>query len=92
MSSGKEVFLGPMLLHSVVSVFPGLLHEETLSMKKLFKKWWKGEKGVTAIEYGLLAALIALALVAGATLTGTGLNTIFTNIGNFLTGAPVPGA
>ncbi|MGP0010823.1 MAG: Flp family type IVb pilin [Methylocella sp.] len=35
------------------------------------------ESGVTAIEYGLIAALIALAIIAGVTLTGTHLAAIF---------------
>jgi pilus assembly protein Flp/PilA len=35
------------------------------------------ESGVTAIEYGLVAALIALGIIAGVTLTGTQLAAIF---------------
>ncbi len=38
------------------------------------------EAGVTAIEYGLLAALIALAVIAAVTLVGTNLNNVFTRI------------
>lgn len=55
-------------------------------MVKFIKKFWQEEEGVTAIEYGLLAALIALALVVGAGLLGTSLNDMFTAIGGFLTG------
>ena len=36
------------------------------------------EAGVTAIEYGLLAALIAVAIIVGASATGTSLNDVFT--------------
>ncbi|MEY3900280.1 MAG: Flp family type IVb pilin [Betaproteobacteria bacterium] len=56
-------------------------------MKKLVqasKKFWKDESGVTAIEYGLIAALIALGIIAGATALGGKLSTLFTNIGNTL--------
>jgi pilus assembly protein Flp/PilA len=42
------------------------------------------ERGVTAIEYGLIAALIAVAIVTAVTLVGTQLNTVFTNIKNAL--------
>ena len=35
---------------------------------------------MTAIEYGLLASLIALAIIVGATLLGTNLNALFTYI------------
>ena len=56
-------------------------------MKKLVqasKKFWRDESGVTAIEYGLIAALIALGIIAGATALGGKLSTLFTNIGNTL--------
>jgi pilus assembly protein Flp/PilA len=37
-------------------------------------------RGVTAIEYGMIAALVALVVVVGATALGTSLNTEFTNV------------
>ncbi len=37
-------------------------------------------EGISAIEYGLMAVLIALAFTVGAGLLGTALNTLFTNI------------
>ncbi len=58
---------------------------------KLFKKhvmdFLKDEHGANAIEYGLLAALIAVAIILGATAVGTNLNTMFTNIGTKLSTA-----
>lgn len=44
------------------------------------KQFVADENGVTAIEYGLLAALVGTAIVAGAGLLGTGLNQIFSDI------------
>ena len=38
------------------------------------------ESGATAIEYGLIASLIAVAIVVGATAVGTNLNNAFTKI------------
>ncbi len=38
------------------------------------------ESGVTAIEYGLLASLVALAIIVGAGLLGTNLNDLFNYI------------
>jgi pilus assembly protein Flp/PilA len=39
------------------------------------------EKGVTAIEYGLIASLVAIAIIVGITLVGTNLNGLFNYIG-----------
>lgn len=39
------------------------------------------ERGVTAIEYGLIASLVALAIIVGITLLGVNLNALFTYIG-----------
>ena len=58
-------------------------------MKKILR-FLKSEEGVTAIEYGLIAALIAVAIIVGATATGGGLNTLFTNVGNKVSGVVVP--
>jgi len=44
------------------------------------KRFLKEEEGVTAIEYGLLAALIALVIIASVALVGTNLNTAFNNV------------
>jgi pilus assembly protein Flp/PilA len=41
----------------------------------------KNENGATAIEYGLIAALIAVAAVAAMTTVGTNLTLLFTTIG-----------
>jgi len=46
----------------------------------------RDEEGVTAIEYGLLAALIAVAIIAGAKLVGTNLNSLFNKIATCLSG------
>jgi len=53
-------------------------------MVKFVKTFWQDEEGVTAIEYGLIAALIAVMIIAGAALVGTNLNALFTRIGNCL--------
>jgi pilus assembly protein Flp/PilA len=51
-------------------------------MTKIFARLMKDESGATAIEYGLIAALISVALISGATALGKGLNAQF----NFLNG------
>ncbi len=56
-------------------------------MNKLLK-FFKDEEGVTAIEYGLIAALIAVAIITAVTSVGTELKATFTNIATKLT--PVP--
>jgi len=44
----------------------------------------RAEEGVTAIEYGLIAALIAVAIIAATTLVGTKLTSTFTTVSNKL--------
>ncbi|MGF6176090.1 Flp family type IVb pilin [Ensifer sp. 4252] len=46
-------------------------------MKKIFARLMKDESGATAIEYGLIAALISVALIGGATALGTQLEALF---------------
>lgn len=45
----------------------------------------RDDRGVTAVEYGLIAALIAVAIAAAVGLVGGQLNTIFTNVRTALT-------
>jgi pilus assembly protein Flp/PilA len=46
----------------------------------LARRFWADESGATAIEYGLIAAGIALAIIAVLNGLGTKLNTKFTSI------------
>ena len=46
-------------------------------MSKLVARFVKDESGATAIEYGLIAALIAVAIIAGAGALGTAINEKF---------------
>ncbi len=55
-------------------------------MTKFFNRFAKDESGATAIEYGLIAALIAVVLVTVMTTLGENLTTAFDNIGTTLTG------
>ncbi|MCK3779987.1 MULTISPECIES: Flp family type IVb pilin [Ensifer] len=50
-------------------------------MKKIFARLMKDESGATAIEYGLIAALISVALIAGATTLGNQLDLLFNGLG-----------
>ena len=51
------------------------------------KKFIRDEDGVTAIEYGLIAALIAVVIIVGVTAVGTSLNAKFGNIATAVTDA-----
>ena len=53
-------------------------------MRTFLSHFAQNDSGVTALEYGLIAALISLALVAGATVAGGAMNTIFNFIGGKL--------
>ena len=53
-------------------------------MSKLFARFLKDESGATAIEYGLIAAGISLAIIAVVNGIGTNLNNKFTSINTSL--------
>ena len=46
----------------------------------------KDRKGITALEYGLAAALVALVIIGGARTFGTNVSTLFTGIGTTVSG------
>jgi pilus assembly protein Flp/PilA len=49
-----------------------------------FKLFTKDESGATAIEYGLIAGLISVVIIAAVTSVGTNLKGVFTNIASNL--------
>lgn len=53
----------------------------------LLRRFLRREDGATAIEYALIAALMAAIVIGGVTLLGTGITTAFTNIQNTLSTA-----
>jgi pilus assembly protein Flp/PilA len=61
-----------------------------LNMKTFWlstKQFLRDEEGVTAIEYGLIAALIAVVIIAAVKFVGTQLEQTFSHIGTELQGA-----
>ncbi len=63
---------------------------ELVNMKTQIQNFINDESGATAIEYGLLAALVALGIAAGATALGTQLGALFTRISTRLAAAVFP--
>lgn len=57
------------------------------TMMQHMQRFMRDEEGAVAIEYGLLAVLIALGIAVGAGLLGTGLNDLFTDIAACFGGA-----
>ncbi|WP_036987324.1 Flp family type IVb pilin [Zestomonas thermotolerans] len=60
-----------------------MLEKITSAYCKL-RTFLKCEEGASAIEYGIIAGLIAVAIIAGAGLIGDNLETVFDNIANGL--------
>ena len=56
-------------------------------MQFLLSRFAKDQSGVTAIEYGLIAALISVVIIGAAGLVGTSLAAVFTNISTQLAAA-----
>ena len=49
-------------------------------MNNLFARFVRDESGATAIEYGLIAALIAVVIIGAIQAVGTGLKTTFSSV------------
>jgi len=50
------------------------------TFSELLTEMWQDEEGASAIEYGLLAALIAVAIIAGASAVGVSLGATFDGV------------
>ncbi len=59
-------------------------------MKSMVSRFLKDESGVTAIEYGLIAALVAVVIIGSLNLVGGGLNATFGTVAGELNGAAAP--
>lgn len=57
------------------------------NMQMAIKRFWADEEGVTAIEYGLIAALIAVVIIGTVKIVGTQLDATFSKIGTELSTA-----
>lgn len=57
-------------------------------MTNLIQRFWNDEEGATAIEYGLIAGLVAVGLVVALTALGTDLSTLFQGIADRLPAVP----
>lgn len=57
---------------------------ESTTMTKTFLKLFNDESGATAVEYGLIAALIAVAIIATVTTLGGNLKNTFGSVANNL--------
>lgn len=51
-----------------------------LKLYTQFKVWQASDEGATAVEYGLMVALIAVVIIAAVTLIGTNLDTMFRGV------------
>jgi pilus assembly protein Flp/PilA len=50
------------------------------AMKQMLMKLWKDEEAPTAVEYGIMVALIAVVIITAVSLVGTNLDTLFTSV------------
>lgn len=61
-----------------------------MQIVQLIQKFVHDEEGVTAIEYGLIAALIAVVIIGAVSIVGTKLNAVFTTVGTCLSTGVCP--
>ena len=77
------MILGATLARSLQTLVRNDEREDAI-MKKTLKNFWADESGATAIEYGLIAAGIALAIITVVNGLGSKLNTKFGSISSSL--------
>ena len=63
----------------IIRLFLNTLFDAKEATRKI-----RNQEGATAVEYGLMVALIAGAIIIAVTLVGTKLSTLFTNLANKL--------
>jgi pilus assembly protein Flp/PilA len=61
-------------------------------MKNLVKNFARNESGATAIEYGLIAGLVAVAIISAVSAVGTDVSTVFTTVSTKLKAVTGAGA
>ncbi len=61
-------------------------------MRMLLRKFSADEAGATAIEYGLIAAGIAVAIISAVQITGNNLGNVFTKVADGVAGTKPPAA
>ena len=59
-------------------------HHGNPAMKKLVRRFLNDDSGATAIEYGLIATGISVAIIVAVNTIGTNLNTTFSSISSQL--------
>ena len=53
-------------------------------MKLLIARWWQNQSGATAIEYGIIAALLSIAILTSALSLGGGIEARFDQVDAFI--------
>jgi pilus assembly protein Flp/PilA len=64
----------------LVDISAAMQRQRLITMSPLLLRFARDDTGVTAIEYGLIAALIAVVIITAVTLVGTSLTAQFTAI------------
>ncbi len=58
-------------------------------MSGMIRNFFKDESGASAVEYGLLVALIAVVIIGAVTLLGQSISGMFTGVASTVSGIPV---
>jgi pilus assembly protein Flp/PilA len=74
----------PVSISQILVGTVGAISTKETLMRKILLGFCKDESGATAIEYGLIAALIAVVIITGVTAVGTNLSATFNNLSTTL--------
>ncbi|MFO0997939.1 MAG: Flp family type IVb pilin [Alphaproteobacteria bacterium] len=62
-----------------------MIGQDVLGLLRFLRVALEDRRGATAVEYGLMVALISVVIIGAVATIGTELNTLFTDVGNCLT-------
>jgi pilus assembly protein Flp/PilA len=64
-----------------------ILEDAMIELMRIMQTLWKDEEGATAVEYGIMVALIAMVIIVAVALVGTNLSTLFNNVATHVPGS-----
>jgi pilus assembly protein Flp/PilA len=83
--TAERQFVSTSLHHSAPAYWNQYIRDKGISMLSIFRRLMKNEQGATAIEYTLIASLIAVAAIVSMGKVGGKVSNVLSNVANSMT-------